>query len=94
MRPQYEQLGRYYDLAYGSDAEGLELNLYRRLAGQNGGRVLEMGSGTGRVCVPLVADGFDVTGVEFSPAMIEDPTFIQADSSYYQKASQVWICRK
>jgi SAM-dependent methyltransferase len=36
-----------------------------------GGPVLELGIGTGRLALPLVARGLDVHGVEASPAMVE-----------------------
>lgn len=36
-----------------------------------GGRVLELGIGTGRVALPLAARGVDVSGVELSPSMVQ-----------------------
>jgi Methyltransferase domain len=36
-----------------------------------GGAVLEFAIGTGRVAVPLVGQGVPVTGIELSPAMVE-----------------------
>lgn len=44
-----------------------------------GGRVLELGVGTGRIAIPLAAAGCSVTGVDASPRMLErlagnDPT--------------------
>ena len=36
-----------------------------------GGRVLELGVGTGRLALPLVAAGVDVHGIDASPAMVE-----------------------
>ena len=36
-----------------------------------GGRVLELGVGTGRLAVPLASLGLDVVGVDASPAMLE-----------------------
>jgi SAM-dependent methyltransferase len=36
-----------------------------------GGRILELGVGTGRVALPLVARGFEVHGVDVSDAMLE-----------------------
>lgn len=44
--------------------------LVAELAGQ-GGRVLELGAGTGRLAVPLAAAGLAVTALDASPAMIE-----------------------
>jgi SAM-dependent methyltransferase len=36
-----------------------------------GGRALELGIGTGRIAIPLSANGVEVHGVEASPAMVE-----------------------
>ncbi len=36
-----------------------------------GGRVLELAIGTGRVAIPLVARGLDVTGIELSQPMVD-----------------------
>lgn len=36
-----------------------------------GGRVLELGVGTGRLAIPLAAEGLDVYGVDISPAMLQ-----------------------
>lgn len=41
-----------------------------RLSG--GGRVLEMGIGTGRLALPLQARGIEVTGIEGSPEMLDE----------------------
>lgn len=48
-----------------------DLDLYLALAARSGGPVLELGVGTGRLAVPLAAAGYDVTGVDHDPAMIE-----------------------
>lgn len=37
-----------------------------------GGRVAEFAIGTGRVALPLAAQGLDVAGIEFSTAMVEE----------------------
>ena len=37
----------------------------------DGGRVLELAIGTGRVAIPLAARGVAVEGIEGSPAMVE-----------------------
>jgi SAM-dependent methyltransferase len=47
-----------------------DLPLYLELAGTEGGRVLELGCGTGRLSLPLLAAGHQVTGIDASPAML------------------------
>jgi SAM-dependent methyltransferase len=53
------------------DAEVVEpaVDLLAELAG--GGRVLELGVGTGRIAIPLARRGLAVHGIELSPAMVE-----------------------
>jgi SAM-dependent methyltransferase len=61
------ELAQLYD-AFSFDAD---LPLYRRLAAAEGGRVLEIACGTGRVLVPLARAGFSVVGVDISRPMLE-----------------------
>ncbi|MYZ50411.1 class I SAM-dependent methyltransferase [Propylenella binzhouense] len=44
---------------------------YRGLAAETGGPVLELACGTGRLTIPLAADGHEVVGVDLSPAMLD-----------------------
>ena len=60
------QLASLYD-AFPFQAD---IPLYRRLAEAEGGRVLEVGCGTGRVLVPLVRGGCRVTGIDISAHML------------------------
>jgi len=48
-----------------------DLDMWQRLAVDEGSPVLELGSGTARVLLVLARAGHDVTGVEISPAMLE-----------------------
>jgi SAM-dependent methyltransferase len=59
-------LARLYD-AFPFDAD---LPLYLELAAAEGGRVLEVACGTGRVLVPLARAGHRVVGVDASPHML------------------------
>jgi SAM-dependent methyltransferase len=60
------QLASLYD-AFPFEAD---LPLYLELAGAQGGRVLELACGSGRVLVPLTRAGFEVTGLDASPFML------------------------
>lgn len=53
----------------GSPVEG-DVDFYRRLAGETGGPVLDIGCGTGRVAVVLAEDGVEVVGVDLSMPML------------------------
>jgi SAM-dependent methyltransferase len=50
---------------------GADLELWARLSTECGGRVLELGCGTGRVALHLAARGHDVTGIEPEAALAE-----------------------
>ena len=64
----YEQLAAYYDLIYQEVTD--DIPFYLKLAQESGGRILELGCGSGRVLVPLAAAGIPVTGLDNSPAML------------------------
>lgn len=44
---------------------------YLALARRTGGPVLELGCGTGRFTIPLAREGFEMTGLDLVPAMLE-----------------------
>jgi SAM-dependent methyltransferase len=60
------RLAQLYDVFPFED----DLPLYLDLARQEGGRVLEVACGSGRVLVPLANNGFDVVGIDVSPHML------------------------
>ncbi|MFI5356340.1 MAG: class I SAM-dependent DNA methyltransferase [Opitutales bacterium] len=68
----YEFSARYYDDAYREQGQArADAGFYERLAIEAGGPVLELGCGTGRVLLPMAARGLDCTGIDRSPAMLE-----------------------
>ncbi len=46
-------------------------SFYLNLAQQVGGQVLELGCGTGRITIPLAAQGIDITGLDVVPEMLD-----------------------
>lgn len=64
----FTTIARFYDL----DLEGYDedVELYRGLAAERGGAVLELACGTGRVALALAGDGREVTGVDSSAGML------------------------
>lgn len=62
-----------YDDWYGSvtDVEACTKRLAAVVDAAGGGPVLELGVGTGRLALPLVARGLEVHGIDASPAMVE-----------------------
>jgi ubiquinone/menaquinone biosynthesis C-methylase UbiE len=71
-QPIGQRVAELYD-AYVPDWPG-EIEFYRKLAAEvrsNGGALLEIACGTGRVAVRLAQDGVRVVGIDLSTAMLE-----------------------
>ncbi len=64
----YAQIAPYYDLTHAQLTA--DVGLVLALARQAGGKVLELGCGTGRLLRPLARAGIMVTGVDSSPEML------------------------
>src|SRR6478735_1494618 len=64
-----DRVADVYDEWYDTVDPAEECALLAELAG--GGRVLELGIGTGRIALPLAAAGIEVQGVDSSPAMVK-----------------------
>jgi SAM-dependent methyltransferase len=65
----YDAIAELYDPWSASVVE--DVAFYLEEARKSGGPVVELGVGTGRIAVPLGADGIRVIGVDSSPAMLE-----------------------
>lgn len=64
----FDVYARFYDLDYAEfDAD---LHLIEQFALRCGSPVLELGCGTGRLLIPLASNGYQVTGVDVSAAML------------------------
>ncbi len=63
-----ERIAGVYDDLYGTYDEAM-ISTLADLA--RGGRVLELGIGTGRIALPLQQSGVQVSGVDASPSMVE-----------------------
>lgn len=68
MTDPYGAYARFYDL----DLEGMEddLPFLEGMAARCGSPLLELACGTGRALLPLARRGFQITGVDVSPAML------------------------
>lgn len=64
----YELMARYYDLENADLTE--DLDFWLELAETYSGPILELGCGTGRVLLNLARRGYEVTGLDNSPAML------------------------
>lgn len=64
----YDQMGDFYDLVY---SEAFDSDFYLKEAKKTGGKVLELGCGTGRISIKLARNGIKVTGLDMSDKMLE-----------------------
>jgi SAM-dependent methyltransferase len=71
--PEFDAIAKWYDFDYDRSMRR-DLAFYRRCAEEGGDPVLELGVGTGRVAVHLAKQGFSVTGIELSSAMLDKAT--------------------
>ena len=65
----YDNISRLYDPWSRSVLE--DIGFYVEHARRSGGPVLELGVGTGRISVPIAAEGIRVVGVDASQGMLE-----------------------
>ena len=65
----YDAIARLYDPWSRSVRE--DVPFYLEEARRDGGPVVELGVGTGRIAIPLAADGIRVIGVDSSPGMLD-----------------------
>jgi ubiquinone/menaquinone biosynthesis C-methylase UbiE len=65
----YDPFARYYDADFHDYQD--DVPFLREMARRTGGPILELMCGTGRVLLPLAREGYQITGVDISPAMLE-----------------------
>lgn len=69
VQDDWGAIARLYDLEHPA-CRGAELAFWQRQALINGGNVLELASGSGRIAIPLARRGCRVTGLELSDGML------------------------
>jgi len=68
---EYKKLyAEWYELMSAGIDHSEEINFWARCIKESGEPVLELGSGTGRVLVPLLEQGFDIVGIDTSEDMM------------------------
>ena len=68
----YRQVSaKYYDEAYATKEDLQDLEFYVDLAKANGGSVLELACGTGRILLPIARQGISIHGVDNSLPMLD-----------------------
>lgn len=66
---EYGQIAGLYDHV-GLYRDRPDLDFYLNAAREAGSPVLEIGSGTGRVLIPIARAGIEITGLDLSPSML------------------------
>ena len=61
-------MGQWYDRLLESETKDIEF--YKNVAVENGGKVLELACGTGRLLVPIRRSGVDIEGLDISADML------------------------
>ena len=64
----FDRYARFYDLDYGDRDD--DLLMIEQFAARCGSPILELACGTGRILLPLARQGYRLTGVDVSPAML------------------------
>jgi SAM-dependent methyltransferase len=86
----YDAIAVFYDL--GMSGFDDDVGLYLGFARRTGGRILELGCGTGRLLDPLAGEGFDVVGVDRSAPMLAQAYRRPASSRGTVRLLQASIC--
>ena len=71
MSWSYDAIAEVYATDMGASMPFDDVGFYRALCRRQGGAVLELGCGTGRVLLPLLAAGLDAVGVDRSLPMLQ-----------------------
>jgi ubiquinone/menaquinone biosynthesis C-methylase UbiE len=66
----WDDYAPFYDWENARTVSRRDVRFWRDLASQQGGTVLELGSGTGRLAIPLLKSGARVVGIDRSDAML------------------------
>ena len=86
----FDRVAEYYDATRGY-AEGSAERIRDAIVSYTGAgrdtRLLELGVGTGRIALPFIRAGYDYSGVDISPAMMErltDKLAADTDTAVYR----------
>jgi SAM-dependent methyltransferase len=71
MTDNYDRIARFYDTDMALNMAFDDVGFYAARCAEAGGPVLELGCGNGRILLPLLDRGFDVTGVDASAGMLD-----------------------
>ena len=67
----YDLIAEVYETDMGRSMRFDDIDWYLQQCQRRGGRVLELGCGTGRILLPLLAAGIDIVGIDRSQPMLQ-----------------------
>jgi len=73
MRPYSKLVSKYYDLVLDNQIKSapLEVKFFKSFWKNKVNSVLDLGCGTGRLCIAFADQGYDVVGTDITPAMLD-----------------------
>src|ERR1700733_6358012 len=71
LQDSYDVTAKYYDDEYATKKDLVDAPFYIALAKENGGPVLELACGTGRILLPTARQGIAIHGVDNSAPMLK-----------------------
>jgi SAM-dependent methyltransferase len=69
LYPDY--FARFYDVIYHQVRDGVDNQFYLEKIKNTKGKILEVGTGTGRLLIEALKNGADIYGIDVSPSMIK-----------------------
>ena len=81
----FDAFARFYHADYGDFRA--DLPFYRALARRATGRIIELMCGSGRLLLPLAHEGFAVSGIDISPALIEQARQTLEQAGYAERVA-------
>lgn len=67
----WDAYAAFYDWENAQTIQRRDIGFWQRIAAAADGRILELGTGTGRVAIPLARDGVTLTGLDYSQPMLD-----------------------
>jgi SAM-dependent methyltransferase len=69
LYPDY--FARFYDVIYRQVRDGVDNKFYLEKTKNTRGKILEVGTGTGRLLIEALKNGADIYGIDISPSMLD-----------------------
>jgi SAM-dependent methyltransferase len=69
LYPEY--FAKFYDVIYHQVRDGVDNKFYLEKIKNTKGKILEVGTGTGRLLIEALENGADIYGIDISPSMLE-----------------------